>query len=113
MVVTIDDLLIQEGFYDNQVESVKRNEAEGKVLIQFKEWLEWGDCDVKIPQMLVLYDPRTRYIKAYKIYGFDLQGICDYIDQHGSFLWNNIIHYMTDFNYLPKTITLLTPYAMM
>ncbi len=113
MVLTIDDLLIQNGFYDDQVKSIKRNDEEGKALIQFKEWLEWGDCDVKIPQMLVLYDPITKYIKAYRIYGFNLEGICDYVDRHGSFLWNNIIHYMTDFDSFPKTITLITAAAMM
>ncbi len=108
MVNTIDDLLRQEGFHGNQVESIKRNDAEGKALIQFKGGLVWGDCDVNIPQMLVLYDPETKCIKAFKLYGFDLKGISDYIDQHGNFLWHTIIHYMKNFDYFPQTITLIT-----
>lgn len=112
MVITIDNLLIQDGFYVNQVESVKRDDVEGRALIQFNGWFEWGDCDAKILQLLVLFDPKTKYIKAIKIYGIKLEGICDYVDNYGNFLWNDVIHYMTDFSSLPKTITLVTSAAL-
>lgn len=112
MVTTIDNLLIQYAFTQDRVESIKRNDEEGKVLINFSEWLEWGDCDAKIPQILVLFDTQTKYVKAIKLYGFNLESVCDYVDQHGNFLWNDIIHYMKDFDFFPKTLTLITTAAM-
>ena len=112
MIKTIDDLLIQYAFSYDKVESIERNDQAGKVFVVFSEWLEWHECDAKIPQILVLFDTQTKYVKAIKLYGFNLESVCVYVDQYGNFLWNDIIHYMTDFDSFPKTLTLLTAAAL-
>jgi len=113
MITTIDNLLIQDGFWDNQVESKQRNDAEGKALIKFDGCLEYSDCNANIMQVLVIFDPTTKYIKAFKLYGTNLQGVCDYLTDCHHFLWNEIAHYTTEFDYFPQTMTLFTTYSMM
>ena len=48
-----------------------------------------------------------------RLYGFDLQSVCDYVDKHGNIYWNYTIHYMTDFDSFPQTLTLYTSAAML
>lgn len=111
MVITIDDLLYQFSFQGVEIEKLDRTDDDGSALIQFKELFEYVGCDSKIMQLLVLYDPLTKYIKAIKLYGFNLQQVCDFVDAHGAFLWNNIVNYLTDFHSCLQTITLITPYS--
>ena len=112
--MTIDDLLIQESFTYDRIESKKRNDAEGKALITFKGYMEYDeDSDAKVYQMLILFDPRSKEITAIKVYGINLQSVCDYVDEHGCIYWNYIIHYMKDFDSFPQTLVLLTPASML
>lgn len=111
--MTIDNLLIQESFTFDRIESKKRNDAEGKALITFNGYMEYDeDSDAKVYQMLILFDPKSKEITAMKLYGFNLQSVCDYVDEHGCIYWNHIIHYMTDFDSFPQTLVLLTPASL-
>ena len=94
--MTIDNLLIQGSFTCDKIESEKRNDAEGKALITFNGYMEY----------------KSKEITAMKLYGFNLQSVCDYVDEHGCIYWNHIIHYMTDFDSFPQTLVLLTPASM-
>lgn len=108
--MTIDNLLIQESFTYDKVKSVKRNDVEGKALVTFDGFMVWDeDSDARVSQMLILYDPVNKEIKAMKVYGFNLQSVCDHVDEYGFVYWNQIIHYMTEFDSFPQTLLLLTP----
>ena len=112
--MTIDNLLIQESFSYDKVESVKRNDVEGKALVTFDGYMIWDeDSDAKVYQMLILFDTANKEVKAMKVYGFNLQSVCDHVDEYGFVYWNQIIHYMTDFDSFPQTLTLLTPASLL
>ncbi len=109
----IDELLIQNGFTLDKVKQLQRNDTEGKALISFKHSLRWDGVNAHITQMLVVYSPETKHIKAMKLYGSNLQSVCEYVDMHGNIFWHSIIHYLTEFDSFPQTLLLLTPASML
>jgi len=111
--MTIDELLIQNGFTLDKVEQIKRNDSEGQALVIFKQNLPWDGVDAHVKQMLIVYSPETKHIKAMRLYGSNLQSVCDYVDMHGNIFWHSIIHYLTEFDSFPQTLLLLTPASML
>lgn len=111
--MTIDELLIQNGFTLDKVKQIDRNDSKGQALITFKHNLPWDGVNANVMQMLVVYSPDTKIIKALRLYGSNLQSVCDYVDMHGNIYWNSIIHYMTDFHSFPHILTLYTNAVML
>ena len=52
--MTIDELLIQNGFTLDKVKQIKRNDSEGQALVTFKQNLPWDGVDAHVMQIIIL-----------------------------------------------------------
>lgn len=105
----VDELLIQKEFwYPSNVEEIKRNDETGKVLIRFKtsQLVYFGEV-FDVPQVLVSFDPSSKVVTAMMLYGFDLQPVCDFIDEYHHFLHLRCYNYIKSFEAFPSTLTLI------
>ena len=106
--MTIDELLIQEEFwYPSRVEEIKRNDESGMVLIIFKNsQIEYSGELFDVPQVLVAFDTSSKVVTAMMLYGFDLQPVCDFVDEYHHFLHFRCYNYLKRFEAFPSTLTL-------
>lgn len=107
--MTIDELLIQEEFwYPSNVEEIKRNDETGKVLIRFNSpQLEYYGEIFNVPQVLVAFDSSSKVVTAMMLYGFDLQPVCNFVDEYHHFLHFRCYNYLKRFEAFPSTLILM------
>lgn len=103
--MTIDSLLLQFNYEDYEI---VRNDIPGKILVQFKKPYFYMDCDDGIIQFLAVFNPVTKVIKSIKFYGMNMRTMLKYVQEHDSFFWCPIIHYIQDVYCSTPSITIIT-----
>lgn len=103
--MTIDSLMRQFNYGDYEI---VRNDIPGKILVQFKTPYFYMDCDEGIIQFLAVFNPVTKVIKSIKFYGMNMRTMLKYVQQHDSFFWCPIIHYIHDVYCSTPSITIIT-----
>ena len=103
--MTIDELLLQ--FNKSDIQEIL-NDVPGKTLVKFNGNYFYADCEDGIIQFLALYDINTKIIKGIKLYGFNMRKALKYIQEHSTFLWCPVIHYIQDVYSPAPSITIIT-----
>lgn len=104
--MTIDELLIQFDFRD--IQDVKRDDNSGKAHIIFNGTFTYWDEIAKISNVVILFDSTTKIIRGLRLYGFNLEAVVDWVEEHRNYLWCPVLHYLKDEQTMPRRINALT-----